>query len=106
MLIDRAHTDLLCQSPAWLRIKTLVREAMFVARIGISAYHAVSRARAVYLAPLLSVGDEVVRIWQARVAQLTQARDMIGAEYTISATEICIKVLDGACPNYARACVC
>ena len=60
----------------------------------------------IYLSPLLSVGDEVVRIWQARVAHLTQARHVIGTEYPISATEIGVKVLDGACSNYARACVC
>ncbi len=61
---------------------------MFVARVGISAYHAASRTRAVYLFPLLSVGDEVVRIWEAWLAHLIQARHVIGAEYLSSATEI------------------
>ncbi len=84
----------------------LVTEALFVARMGISTYHAASRTRAVYLSPLLSVGDEVVRIWQARVAHLTRARHVIGAEYPISATEIGVKVLDGACLNSALAFVC
>ncbi len=79
---------------------------MFVARMGISAYHAASCARTACLSPLLSVGDEVVRIWQALVAHLTQARHVISAEYPISAAKIGVKVLDGACPNYALAFVC